>query len=44
MNQDKKDNIKKDEEEREAILEYLRMQNEALKRIYKYTIEKEEEK
>ncbi|WP_269153289.1 MULTISPECIES: hypothetical protein [Neobacillus] len=32
------------EEEKQILLDYLRMQNEALKRIYKKVLEKEEDK
>lgn len=43
MQKDEKDEIKLEEEEKEFLLEYIRMQNEALKRIFKHTIEKQED-
>ncbi|MFP5113226.1 hypothetical protein ACSU64_12695 [Bacillaceae bacterium C204] len=37
-----KDDLQKEEEEKEFLLEYIKMQNEAMKRIYKNTLDKEE--
>lgn len=37
----RKDDFKQEEEEKEFLLEYIKMQNEALKRIYKNTLDKE---
>ncbi|MFF2450247.1 hypothetical protein ACFVSW_24690 [Neobacillus sp. NPDC058068] len=42
MNDDK-DNLDLEEEEKEFLLEYIRMQNEVLKRIYKKATENEKE-
>ncbi|WHY88308.1 hypothetical protein QNH39_10920 [Neobacillus novalis] len=42
MNDDK-DDLDLEEEEKEFLLEYIRMQNEALKRIYKKALENEKE-
>lgn len=36
-----KDDLRQEEEEKEFLLEYIRMQNEAMKRIYKNTLDKE---
>jgi hypothetical protein len=36
-----KDDLEKEEEEREFLLEYIKMQNEAMKRIFKNTLDKE---
>ncbi|MEH7083649.1 hypothetical protein V7139_13075 [Neobacillus drentensis] len=36
-----KDDLQKEEEEKEFLLEYIKMQNEAMKRIYKNTLDKE---
>jgi len=44
MKHNDKDDIDIEEEEKEFLLEYIRMQNEALKRIYKNTLDKEKEK
>ncbi|MED3624093.1 hypothetical protein P4482_05710 [Neobacillus thermocopriae] len=41
MSEKEKNDIDK-EEEKQILLDYLRMQNEALKRIYKRVLEKEE--
>ncbi|MFC4798562.1 hypothetical protein ACFPA1_04165 [Neobacillus sp. GCM10023253] len=41
MKKDKKDELELDEEEKEALLEYMRMQNEALKRIFKNAVDKQ---
>ncbi|MBS4211495.1 MULTISPECIES: hypothetical protein [Neobacillus] len=41
MKKEKKDELELDEEEKETLLEYMRMQNEALKRIFKNAVEKE---
>lgn len=38
-----KDELEKEEEEKRALLEYIRLQNEALKRIFKNTLDKEHE-
>ncbi|WP_268875991.1 hypothetical protein [Neobacillus soli] len=37
----RKDDFKQEEEEKEFLLEYIKMQNEALKRIYKNALAKE---
>lgn len=42
MNYDK-DDLDLEEEEKEFLLEYIRMQNEVLKRIYKQALENEKE-
>ncbi|MFK9090412.1 hypothetical protein [Bacillus salipaludis] len=44
MKKDDKDDLELEEEEKEFLLEYIRMQNEALKRIFKNTVDKENEK
>lgn len=36
-----KDELDQEEEEKELLLELIRMQNETLKRIYKNTLDKE---
>lgn len=36
-----KDDLQQEEEEKEFLLEYIKMQNEAMKRIYKNTLDKE---
>jgi len=36
-----KDNLQQEKEEKEFLLEYIKMQNEAMKRIYKNTLDKE---
>lgn len=41
MKHEKKDEFEQEEEEKEVLLEIIKMQNEALKRIYKYTLDKE---
>jgi hypothetical protein len=41
MTKEEKDPVDVEKEEKEFLLEYIRMQNEALKRIYKNTIDKE---
>ncbi|WP_278187270.1 MULTISPECIES: hypothetical protein [Bacillaceae] len=43
MKKDDKDDLDHEEEEKELLLEYIRMQNEALKRIFKNTLDKEKE-
>ncbi|MFJ5712968.1 hypothetical protein [Neobacillus sp. NPDC093127] len=43
MNDDK-DDLDLDEEEKEFLLEYIKMQNETLKRIYKNALDKEKDK
>jgi len=35
-----KDEFEKEEAEKEILLEYMKLQNEALKRIYKNTVDK----
>jgi hypothetical protein len=35
------DKFEQEEEEKEFLLEYIKMQNEALKRIYKHAVDKE---
>jgi hypothetical protein len=40
---EEKDDIEKEEEEKQFILDYMKMQNEALKRIYKNTLDKDKE-
>ncbi|TWE08389.1 hypothetical protein FB550_101411 [Neobacillus bataviensis] len=35
-----KDEFEKEEAEKEILLEYMKLQNEALKRIYKNTLDK----
>jgi hypothetical protein len=42
MNEEK-DDLEKEEEEKQFILDYMKMQNEALKRIYKNTLDKDKE-
>ena len=42
MRKEDKDDLKKEEEEKRVLLELMKMQNEALKRVYKNTINKEE--
>ncbi|MFJ7727641.1 hypothetical protein ACIQXV_15935 [Neobacillus sp. NPDC097160] len=44
MKTEDKDDLELEEEEKEFLLEYIRMQNEALKRIFKNTVDKEKEK
>ncbi|WP_263315344.1 hypothetical protein [Bacillus sp. S3] len=44
MKKNDKDDLDLEEEEKDLLLEYIRMQNEALKRIYKMTIDKDKEK
>lgn len=39
-----KDDLEQEEEEKEFLLEYIKMQNEAMKRIYKNSLDKEKEK
>ncbi|WP_268870142.1 hypothetical protein [Neobacillus bataviensis] len=43
MQKEDKDGLDIEEEEKEFLLEYIRMQNEALKRIFKNTLDKEKE-
>jgi hypothetical protein len=43
MKKVEKDEFKHEEEEKEFLLEYIKMQNEALKRIYKNTLDKEKD-
>jgi hypothetical protein len=40
---EEKDDLEKEEEEKQFILDYMKMQNEALKRIYKNTLDKDKE-
>lgn len=44
MKKDEKDEFEQEEEEKEFLLDYIKMQNEALKRIYKNTLDKEKDK
>jgi hypothetical protein len=44
MTKEEKDDFEKEEEEKEFLLEYIKMQNEALKRIYKNAIDQEQKK
>lgn len=44
MDDKKKDELDLEEEEKEFLLDLIKMQNETLKRIYKKTIENEKEK
>ncbi|WP_301337156.1 hypothetical protein [Bacillus sp. FJAT-29814] len=44
MEDKKKDELDLEEEEKEFLLDLIKMQNETLKRIYKKTIENEKEK
>ncbi|WP_260871647.1 hypothetical protein [Bacillus sp. X1(2014)] len=39
-----KDDLQQKEEEKEFLLEYIKMQNEAMKRIYKNTLDNEKKK
>ncbi|MEH7332972.1 hypothetical protein V7161_10065 [Neobacillus drentensis] len=41
MKKENKDELEQEEVEKELLLEIIRMQNEALKRIYKNTLDKE---
>ncbi len=41
MAEEKKDVLEQEKEEKEFLLEYMRMQNEALKRIYKNALDNE---
>ncbi|MEO2075374.1 MAG: hypothetical protein ABGX20_08230 [Bacillus sp. (in: firmicutes)] len=41
MAKDEKETVNQEQEEKELLLEYIKMQNEALKRIFKHTIDKE---
>ncbi|WP_285290482.1 MULTISPECIES: hypothetical protein [unclassified Bacillus (in: firmicutes)] len=36
-----KEDLQQEEEEKEFLLEYIKMQNEAMKRIFKNTLDKE---
>jgi hypothetical protein len=38
-----KDELEKEEDEKRFLQEYIRMQNEALKRIYKNALDKEQD-
>ncbi|MFD0825723.1 hypothetical protein ACT8ZR_08600 [Neobacillus sp. M.A.Huq-85] len=38
------DDLEKEEEEKTFLLDYIKMQNEALKRIFKNTLDKEKDK
>ncbi|WP_286179944.1 hypothetical protein [Neobacillus cucumis] len=38
------DDLEKEEEEKKFLLDYIKMQNEALKRIFKNTLDKEKDK
>ena len=44
MMEKEKDDLDQEEEEKEFLLEYIKMQNEAMKRIYKNSLDKEKEK
>jgi hypothetical protein len=44
MMEKEKDDLEQEEEEKEFLLEYIKMQNEAMKRIYKNSLDKEKEK
>ncbi|WP_223587870.1 hypothetical protein [Neobacillus bataviensis] len=41
MKKEDKDELEQEEEEKELLLELIRMQNETLKRIYKNALDKE---
>jgi hypothetical protein len=41
MDRKEQDEIQKEEDEKKALLDYIRLQNEALKRIYKNTLDQE---
>jgi hypothetical protein len=41
---EEKDEVEKEEEEKRFLLEIIKVQNEALKRIYKNTLDKETKK
>jgi hypothetical protein len=43
MKKENKDDIEKEEEEKRVLIELMKMQNEALKRFYKNTINKKED-
>jgi hypothetical protein len=43
MKMNNKDDIEKEEEEKRVLIELMKMQNEALKRVYKNTINKKED-
>jgi hypothetical protein len=43
LKNDEKNEIEQEEEEKQYLLELMKMQNEALKRIYKNTIDHEKE-
>lgn len=43
MKKENKDDIEKEEEEKRVLIELMKMQNEALKRVYKNTINKNED-
>lgn len=43
MKNEEKDDLTLDEEEKKALLELIKMQNEALKRVYNNTLNKEKE-
>jgi hypothetical protein len=42
MMEKEKDDLEREEEEKEFLLEYIKMQNEAMKRIFKNTLDKED--
>ena len=44
MMEKEKDDLEQEEEEKEFLLEYIKMQNEGMKRIYKNSLDKEKEK
>jgi hypothetical protein len=43
MKNDEQDDLEKDEEEKKYLLDYIKMQNEALKRMFKNTLDKEKD-
>lgn len=43
MKNEEMDEVDREEEEKRVLLDLMKMQNEALKRIYKNTVEKEKE-
>jgi hypothetical protein len=44
MTKEEKDEFELEEEEKEFLLEYIKLQNETLKRIYKNALDKEKDK
>ncbi|MEH7110679.1 MULTISPECIES: hypothetical protein [Bacillaceae] len=43
MTKEEKDELELEAEEKEFLLEFMKMQNEALKRIYQQTLDKKKE-